>query len=60
MIIERGAQYTELQYLNALKLSCKAKCISDSNMLASYQQQLSDILGTKPAVLSPAIAVAQK
>lgn len=49
-IIERGAQYSELQYLNALQLSCKAKGIQDSNTLATYQQKLSDILGTKTAV----------
>lgn len=49
-IIERGAQYSELQYLNALQLSCKEKGIQDSNTLATYQQRLSDILGTKGAV----------
>lgn len=46
-IIERGANYTELQYLNALQLACKSKAITDPNTIASYQQQLSDILGTK-------------
>lgn len=46
--MERGAQYTELQYLKALELSFKEKGRSDSNMLATYQQKLSDILGTKP------------
>lgn len=49
-IIERGAQYSELQYLNALQLSCKEKGIQDSNTLATYQQRLSDILGNKAAV----------
>lgn len=49
-IIERGAQYSELQYLNALQLSCKEKGIQHSNTLATYQQRLSDILGTKAAV----------
>lgn len=53
LIIERGAHYTELQYLNALQLTCKAKGIVDSNALASYQQQLSDILGTKPPPTLP-------
>lgn len=47
-IIEKGAQFTEMQYLNALQLSCKAKGITDSNTVAAYQQKLSDILGTKP------------
>lgn len=54
-IIERGANYTELQYLNALQLACKSKGITDPNTIASYQQQLSDILGTKapPLVGAP-------
>lgn len=49
-IIEKGAQFTEMQYLNALQLSCKGKGITDSNTLATYQQKLSDILGTKPTL----------
>lgn len=49
-IIEKGAQFTEMQYLNALQMSCKAKGITESNTLATYQQKLSDILGTKPSL----------
>lgn len=52
-IIERGATYTELQYLNALQLACKSKGIADPNTIASYQQQLSDILGTKAPPVGP-------
>ncbi|CAD6991663.1 unnamed protein product [Ceratitis capitata] len=48
-IVEKGAQFTEMQYLNALQLSCKARGITDTNALASYQQKLSDILGAKPS-----------
>ncbi|XP_036331809.1 exocyst complex component 4 [Rhagoletis pomonella] len=48
-IVEKGAQFTEMQYLNALQLSCKARGITESNVLASYQQRLSDILGAKPS-----------
>ncbi|XP_037947074.1 exocyst complex component 4 [Teleopsis dalmanni] len=48
-IVEKGPQFTEMQYLNALHLSCKARGITDSNALASYQQKLSDILGAKPS-----------
>ncbi|XP_067615062.1 exocyst complex component 4 isoform X2 [Eurosta solidaginis] len=48
-IVEKGAQFTEMQYLNALQLSCKARGIVEANTLASYQQKLSDILGTKPS-----------
>lgn len=49
-IIEKGAQFTEMQYLNALQLACKGKGITDSNTLATYQQKLSDILGVKPTI----------
>lgn len=49
-IIEKGAQFSEMQYLNALQLACKGKGITDSNTLATYQQKLSDILGTKPTL----------
>lgn len=49
-IIEKGAHFTEMQYLNALQLSCKNKGVIDSNTLATYQQKLSDILGTKPSL----------
>lgn len=48
-LIEQGLQFTELQYLNALQLSCKARGITDSNTLANYQQRLSDILGAEPS-----------
>ncbi|KAI8129471.1 Exocyst complex component 4 [Lucilia cuprina] len=48
-LVERGLQFTELQYLNALQLSCKARGITDSNTLANYQQRLSDILGAEPS-----------
>uniref|UniRef100_A0A1B0GEB5 Exocyst complex component Sec8 n=1 Tax=Glossina morsitans morsitans TaxID=37546 RepID=A0A1B0GEB5_GLOMM len=48
-IVEQGSQFTEMQYLNALQLSCKARGITDSNTLANYQQRLSDILGAKPS-----------
>lgn len=47
-IIEKGSQFSEMQYLNALQLSAKARGISDLNSLASFQQKLSDILGAKP------------
>lgn len=49
-IIEKGAQFTEMQYLNALQLSCKGKGIADANTLATYQQKLSNILGNKPTM----------
>lgn len=49
-IVEKGAQFTEMQYLNALQLICKSRHISDSNTLVGYQQRLSDILGTKPSL----------
>lgn len=39
-----------MQYLNALQLACKGKGVSDSNTIATYQQKLSDILGTKPSL----------
>ncbi|XP_050327837.1 exocyst complex component 4 isoform X2 [Bactrocera neohumeralis] len=48
-IVEKGSQFTEMQYLNALQLSCKARGITEANALASYQQRLSDILGAKPS-----------
>ncbi|XP_063710115.1 exocyst complex component 4 [Culicoides brevitarsis] len=48
-IVEKGAQFTEMQYLHALQLVCKSRYITDSNTLASYQQRLSDLLGTKPS-----------
>ncbi|XP_055384400.1 exocyst complex component 4 isoform X2 [Condylostylus longicornis] len=48
-IVEKGSQFTEMQYLNALNLSSKSRGINDANSLASYQQKLSDILGAKPA-----------
>ncbi|EAT42267.1 AAEL006185-PA [Aedes aegypti] len=49
-IIEKGAQFTEMQYLNALHLVCKNRGIVDQNTLAMYQQKLSDVLGTKPGL----------
>lgn len=49
-IIEKGSQFTEMQYLNALQWSCKNKGITDSNTLTTYQQKLTDILGTKPSL----------
>ncbi|ALC46761.1 sec8 [Drosophila busckii] len=48
-LLERGMQFSEMQLLNALQLSCKASGITDANLLASYQQKLSDILGAKPS-----------
>ncbi|XP_030565322.1 exocyst complex component 4 isoform X2 [Drosophila novamexicana] len=48
-LLERGTQFSEMQLLNALQLSCKACGITDVNLLASYQQKLSDILGAKPS-----------
>jgi exocyst complex component 4 len=49
-IVEKGPQFTEMQYLNALQLICKSHGITDSNSLLTYQQRLSDILGTKTAL----------
>ncbi|XP_026850554.1 exocyst complex component 4 isoform X5 [Drosophila persimilis] len=48
-LLERGTQFSEMQLLNAMHLSCKACSITDANLLASYQQKLSDILGAKPS-----------
>ncbi|XP_033164634.1 exocyst complex component 4 isoform X3 [Drosophila mauritiana] len=48
-LLERGTQFSEMQLLNALQLSCKSFGITDANLLASYQQKLSDILGAKPS-----------
>ncbi|XP_034661679.1 exocyst complex component 4 isoform X4 [Drosophila subobscura] len=48
-LLERGTKFSEMQLLNALHLSCKAYSITDANLLASYQQKLSDILGAKPS-----------
>ncbi|EDW83911.1 uncharacterized protein Dwil_GK13863 [Drosophila willistoni] len=48
-LLERGTQFSEMQLLNALQLSCRACGITDANLLASYQQKLSDILGAKPS-----------
>uniref|UniRef100_A0A1Q3F4T8 Exocyst complex component Sec8 n=1 Tax=Culex tarsalis TaxID=7177 RepID=A0A1Q3F4T8_CULTA len=49
-IIEKGSQFTEMQYLNALHLICKNRGVTDQNTLAMYQQKLSDVLGTKPGM----------
>lgn len=46
-IIEKGAQFTEMQYLNALNLICKNR--NGENNLSFYQQKLADILGAKPS-----------
>lgn len=48
-VIEKGAQFTEMQYLNALKLICNRGQNGENN-LSMYQQKLSDILGTKPSI----------
>lgn len=49
-IIEKGAQFTEMQYLNALQLICKNRGQNGDINLSVYQQKLSDILGTKPSI----------
>lgn len=49
-IIEKGSQFTEMQYLNALQLICKSRGITDQNSVATFQQKLSDILGAKPTM----------
>lgn len=48
-IVEKGSQFTEMQYLNALQLSSRSRGITDSMSISSYHQKLSDILGSKPA-----------
>lgn len=48
-LVEQGLQFSEMQYLNVLQLSCKTRGITDANTLANYQQKLSDILGAKPS-----------
>ncbi|XP_053679714.1 LOW QUALITY PROTEIN: exocyst complex component 4 [Anopheles nili] len=47
-IVERGAQFTEMQYLNALQLIFRNRGIVDPAVVGTYQQKLSDLLGTKP------------
>uniref|UniRef100_A0A182QEV9 Exocyst complex component Sec8 n=1 Tax=Anopheles farauti TaxID=69004 RepID=A0A182QEV9_9DIPT len=47
-IVEKGAQFTEMQYLNALQLIFRNRGIVDPAVVGSYQQKLSDLLGTKP------------
>ncbi|XP_035778481.1 exocyst complex component 4-like isoform X2 [Anopheles albimanus] len=49
-IVEKGAQFTEMQYLNALQLIFRNRNITDPAVVGSYQQKLSDLLGTKPAL----------
>lgn len=49
-IIEKGPQFTEMQYLNALQLICKSRGQNGEQNLSMYQQKLSDILGTKPSL----------
>uniref|UniRef100_A0A182PSL1 Exocyst complex component Sec8 n=1 Tax=Anopheles epiroticus TaxID=199890 RepID=A0A182PSL1_9DIPT len=49
-IVEKGAQFTEMQYLNALQLIFRNRGIVDPAIVGSYQQKLSDLLGTKPAL----------
>uniref|UniRef100_A0A182Y3Q7 Exocyst complex component Sec8 n=1 Tax=Anopheles stephensi TaxID=30069 RepID=A0A182Y3Q7_ANOST len=49
-IVEKGAQFTEMQYLNALQLIFRNRGIIDPAVVGSYQQKLSDLLGTKPAL----------
>ncbi|XP_058118956.1 exocyst complex component 4 [Anopheles ziemanni] len=47
-IVEKGAQFTEMQYLNALQLIFRNRGITDPAIVGTYQQKLSDLLGTKP------------
>ncbi|KFB36954.1 AGAP001694-PA-like protein [Anopheles sinensis] len=47
-IVEKGAQFTEMQYLNALQLIFRNRGIVDPAVVGTYQQKLSDLLGTKP------------
>lgn len=49
-IAERGPQFSEMQYFNVLQLICKSRGLTDQNMLSTYQQQLSDLLGSKPSM----------
>ncbi|XP_052870201.1 exocyst complex component 4 [Anopheles cruzii] len=49
-IVEKGAQFTEMQYLNALQLIFRNRGIMDPALVGTYQQKLSDLLGTKPAL----------
>ncbi|XP_058056922.1 exocyst complex component 4 isoform X2 [Anopheles bellator] len=49
-IVEKGAQFTEMQYLNALQLIFRNRGITDPAIVGTYQQKLSDLLGTKPAL----------
>lgn len=49
-IIEKGSQFTEMQYLNAIQLICKSKGITDQNTVAGFQQKLNNILGTNPSI----------
>lgn len=48
--MEKGAQFTEMQYLNALQLIFRNRGIVDPAVVGTYQQKLSDLLGTKPAL----------
>lgn len=49
-IVEKGTQFSEMQYFHALQLICKSRGITDQNTVANYQQKLSDILGAKPTI----------
>lgn len=49
-IVEKGTQFSEMQYFHALQLICKSRGVYDQNMVANFQQKLSDILGAKPTI----------
>ncbi|XP_073999429.1 exocyst complex component secretory 8 [Rhodnius prolixus] len=44
-VLEKGAEYTELEYMNALQLICRTYDSEDENSTQRYLQKLSDILG---------------
>lgn len=44
-VLEKGAEYTELEYMNALQLICRTYDSEDGNSTQRYLQKLSDILG---------------
>lgn len=44
-MLEKGAEYTELEYMNALQLICRTYDSEDENSTQRYLQKLSDILG---------------
>lgn len=50
-ITEKGAKFTELQYLQAFKLICQGRTNENGeNYLLIYQQKLNNILGTKQSL----------